>query len=240
MVMGPPTAHDPLSRSTMTGNRLLTLALASVFTSAGAIAPAAAQSSKSDPLNRAVAAWAKVKTARATFDQTIVNPLTGNTLTSSGEYQQQRPGKLSVKFNDPATDRIVADGKHVWLYLPSTTPGQVIRSRLGEGGTGTVDLSAQFLTAPRSRYDITALGAKTVAGRATHGYRLVPKAGREAPFKSAVVYIDDANATVRQFDVTEQSGLQRTVTLTSYRTNVPVDAKAFTFTPPAGTRIVNR
>jgi len=224
----------------MTGNRYLTLALASVLATASAAAPAAAQSKDNDLLDRAVSAWSHVKTARATFDQSIVNPLTGNTLTSSGEYQQQRPGKLSVRFNDPATDRIVADGKYVWLYLPSTTPGQVIRSRLGEGGTGTVDLSAQFLTAPRSRYDITALGAKTVAGRATHGYRLVPKAGREAPFKAAVVYIDDANATVRQFDVTEQSGLQRTVTLTSYRTNVPVDAKAFTFTPPAGTRIVNR
>jgi outer membrane lipoprotein-sorting protein len=40
--------------------------------------------------------------------------------------------------------------------------------------------------------------------------------------------------------VTEQSGLQRKVRLTSFRTNVPVDASAFTFTPPAGVRIVDR
>jgi outer membrane lipoprotein carrier protein len=215
----------------MTGKPFLTLALASVLASSAA-APASAQSSKADPLNRAVAAWSRVKTARATFDQTIVNSLTGNTLKSSG--------KLSVRFDDPATDRIVADGRYVWLYLPSTTPGQVIRSRLGEGGTGTVDLTAQFLTSPRTRYDITPLGTKTVSGRATHVYRLVPKAGHEAQFKSAVVYIDDKDASVRQFEVTEPSGLQRTVTLTSFRANVPVDAKAFTFTPPAGTRIVDR
>ena len=225
----------------MTGFRFRTLALASMLASGAAAAPLAAQASgRSDLLDRAVTAWSHVKTARATFNQTIVNPLTDQTLTSSGEYQQKRPGKLSVRFNDPATDRIVADGKHVWLYLPSTTPGQVIRSRLGEGGTGTVDLSAQFLTSPRSRYDITALGAKTVAGRATHAYRLVPKAGHEAPFKTAIVYIDDADASVRQFAVTEPSGLQRTVTLTSFRATVPVDASAFTFTPPAGTRIVDR
>ncbi len=224
----------------MTGTRILSLALAGVLGTATALAPAAAQSSTNDLLDRAVAAWAKVKTARATFQQTIDNPLTGNTLTSSGEYQQQRPGKLSVRFNDPATDRIVADGKHVWLYLPSTTPGQVIRSRLDEGGTGTVDLSAQFLTSPRKRFDITSLGAKTVAGRATHAYRLVPKSGKEAPFRSAVVYIDDRDASVRQFEVTEPSGLQRTVRLTSFRANVPVDASAFSFTPPAGTRIVDR
>src|SRR5215212_8828096 len=102
-----------------------------------------------DLLDRAVAAWAKVKTARATFEQTIVNSLTGNTFSARGEYQQQRPGKLSVRFDNPATDRIVADGKYVWLYLPSSAPGQVIRSRQGNGGTGTVDLTAQFLTAPR-------------------------------------------------------------------------------------------
>jgi outer membrane lipoprotein carrier protein len=224
----------------MTGTRILTLAAAGMFASSAAVAPAVAQASSNDLLDRAVATWAKVKTARATFEQTIDNPLTGNTLTSSGEYQQQRPGRLSVRFNDPATDRIVADGKYVWLYLPSTTPGQVIRSRLGEGGTGTVDLSAQFLTSPRQRFDITALGAKTVSGRATHAYRLVPKAGQATQFKSAVVYLDDRDASVRQFEVTEPSGLQRTVRLTSFRANVPVDASAFTFTPPAGTRIVNR
>jgi outer membrane lipoprotein carrier protein len=224
----------------MTGNRIISLAAASMLAGSVAVTPAVAQSSSNNLLDRAVAAWAKVKTARATFEQTIDNPLTGNTLTSSGEYQQQRPGKLSVRFNDPATDRIVADGKYVWLYLPSTAPGQVIRSRLGEGGTGTVDLSAQFLTSPRKRFDITALGTKTVSGRATHAYRLVPKSGEDAQFRSAVVYLDDRDASVRQFEVTERSGLQRTVRLTSFRANVPVDASAFTFTPPAGTRIVNR
>ena len=227
----------------MTGTRLFTLALASVLAGATTAAPppAAAQSSRTgDLLDRAVAAWARVKTARATFEQTIVNSLTGNTLTSSGEYQQQRPGRLSVRFNEPATDRIVADGKYVWLYLPSTTPGQVIRSALGAGGTGTVDLSAQFLTSPRTRFDISPLGAKTVSGRATHAYSLVPKAGQSAPFKTATVYIDDADASIRQFEVTESSGLQRTVRLTSFRANAPVDAKAFVFTPPAGTRIVTQ
>lgn len=199
-----------------------------------------ANARQSDLLDRAVARWAKVKTARATFEQTIVNSLTGNTLTATGEYQQQRPGKLSVRFDNPATDRIVADGKQVWLYLPSTAPGQVIRSPLGDGGTGTVDLSAQFLTAPRSRYTVSAAGTATVSGRATHAFTLVPKSAKSAQFKTATVYIDDVDATIRQFEVTEPSGLQRKVRLTSFRTNVPVDAAAFRFTPPAGVRIVER
>lgn len=195
---------------------------------------------RSDLLDRAVAAWARVRTARATFEQRIVNPLTGRTMTASGEYQQQRPGKLSVRFDEPATDRIVADGRYVWLYLPSTAPGQVIRTDLSASGTGTVDLSAQFLTAPRTRFTVTERGASTVAGRPTHGYLLVPKGGHGAPFAKASVQIDDRDASVREFTVTEPSGLERTVRLTSLRTNVPVQPSAFEFTPPAGVRVVAR
>ena len=193
-----------------------------------------------DLLDRAVAAWAKVKTARATFEQTITNPLTGRTLTASGEYQQQRPGKLSVRFSDPANDRIVADGSRLWLYLPSTTPGQVIRTSIKNGGSDTVDLTAQFLTAPRSRYAISPVGPAQVSGRATHAFELVPKQKEGAQFQSATVWIDDADATIRQFEVTESSGVQRRVRLTSFRPNAPVDASAFKFVVPAGVRVVVR
>lgn len=195
---------------------------------------------QSDLLDRAVAAWTKVKTVRAGFEQTITNPLTGRTLTATGEYQQSRPGKLAVTFADPANDRIVADGKFVWLYLPSSAPDQVIKTVQGAAGTGTVDLSAQFLTAPRSRFTVNAVGTLVVSGRPTHGYNLIPKADGGAPFTAASVWIDDADATIRQFEVTEQGGVQRRIRLTSFKTNVPVDASAFMFTPPAGVRVVAR
>jgi outer membrane lipoprotein carrier protein len=219
----------PLRALALAGALLVPLSLASALPRA-----------QGDLLDRAVAAWAKVRTARATFEQTIINPLTGRTLTATGEFQQQRPGKLSVTFSDPANDRIVADGKHLWLYLPSTTPGQVIRTSLREGGSGTVDLSAQFLTAPRSRYTVTPAGVATVSGRATHAYALVPKTQSGAAFKTATVWIDDADATIRQFEVTEPSGMQRRVRMTSFRTNVPVEASAFTFEVPSGVRVVDR
>jgi outer membrane lipoprotein carrier protein len=193
-----------------------------------------------DLLDRAVAAWAKVKTARATFEQTITNSLTGHTLRASGEYQQQRPGKLSVRFDDPANDRIVADGKRLWLYLPSSAPGQVIRTDLKDGGTGTVDLSAQFLTAPRSKYTITPGGTADIGGRATHIFALIPKTAGSAPFQVATVWIDDTDATIRQFEVTENSGVQRRVRMTSFKTNVAVDPSAFTFKVPEGVRVVER
>ncbi len=223
----------------MQSRRLRALALAGALLAPLSLA-AARPRAQGDLLDRAVAAWAKVKTARATFEQTITNPLTGRTLTATGEYQQQRPGKLSVRFSDPANDRIVSDGTRLWLYLPSTTPGQVIRTSLKDAGSGTVDLSAQFLTAPRSRYTVTPAGTAQVSGRATHAFALVPKQKGGAPFQTATVWIDDADATVRQFEVTEPTGVQRRVRLTSFRPNAPVDASAFRFTVPEGVRIVDR
>jgi len=217
--------------------RALGLAGALLAPLTAATTPSRAQG---DLLDRAVAAWAKVKNARATFEQTITNSLTGRTLKASGEYQEQRPGKLSVKFDDPANDRIVADGKQLWLYLPSSAPGQVIRTDLKEGGRGTVDLSAQFLTAPRSRYTITPGPAAQVGGHATHIFTLVPKDRNAFHFQSAMVWIDDADATVRQFELTENANVNRRVLMTSFKTNVPVDASAFVFKVPEGVRIVDR
>jgi outer membrane lipoprotein carrier protein len=219
-------------------NRLRSLALAGAL-----LAPlslAAARPRQADLLDRAVAAWAKVKTARASFEQTVTNSLTGRTLNATAEFQQQRPGKLSVRFSEPADEAIVADGKYLWLYLPSSAPGQVIRTSAKSAGGGTMDFTAQFLTAPRSRYTVTPAGTLQVGGRSTHAFTLVPKEKADAPFKSATVWIDDADATIRQFDVSENSGLQRKVRLTSFKTNVPVDASAFTFKVPEGVRVVDR
>ncbi|MEO7457196.1 MAG: outer membrane lipoprotein carrier protein LolA [Gemmatimonadaceae bacterium] len=226
----------------MTFLRSSALALATSFaiaSSAHATGPVRT-GTQADLLDRAVAAWAKVKTARASFEQTIVNSLTGRTMTASGSYQQERPGKLSVIFADPATDRIIADGKHVWMYLPSTAPGQVIKQLQDANGTGTVDLTAQFLTSPRTRFNIDAAGTQVVSGRATHGYTLTPKSSANAPFKAAAVWIDDDDATIRMFEVTDASGVQRKVRLTSFKTNVPVDASAFKFDVPSGVRVVER
>ena len=226
----------------MTTHKITALALTAALLGTASVSDArpTKRTAQADLLDRAIAAWSKVKTARATFEQTITNSLTGRTMTASGEYQQERPGKLAVTFADPANDRIVADGKHVWLYLPSTAPDQVIKSVQSAAGTGTVDLTAQFLTAPRSKFKIDAVGTQVVSGHPTHGFNFVPKVAEGAPFMAASVWIDDEDATVRQFEVTDASGVQRKIRLKTFRPNVPVDASAFVFTPPAGVRIVAR
>jgi len=112
-------------------------------------------------LDRAVAAWGKVKTARATFEQTVTNSLTGSSATAHGEYQQQRPNRVAIRFTDPSGDRIVSDGASVWVYLPSSAPGQVVKRSASDATALPLDITGEFLTDPRGRYDITSAGVGT-------------------------------------------------------------------------------
>ena len=209
--------------------------VAAVFSSAS---PTAAGGQSVDAtVDRAVAAWAKVTSVRASFEQQVTNPLTGSAETARGEYQQQGKQRISVRFTDPAGDRIVADGKALWLYLPSTTPGQVIRA--DAGNSASVDFTAQFLASPRTRYTIADAGRATVDGRAARALLLTPK-DKSVPFKRARVWVDDRDGLIRQFEVVDGSGLTRLVRLKGLRVNGPVDAKAFTFVPPRGVKIVRQ
>src|SRR6266516_3660242 len=57
-----------------------------------------------------------------------------------------------LRFTEPQDDRIVADGRRLWLYTPSTTPGQVIRMAIPGTGTTGPNLIGQFVERPRERY----------------------------------------------------------------------------------------
>lgn len=191
-------------------------------------------------IDRAVAAWAKVKTVRGSFDQTVTNPLVGATGSAHGDYVQERPNRLSIRFRAPQSDAIVSDGTTLWIYLPSSAPGQVIKRRATDGASVPIDLTGQFLDEPRSKYDITAAGTKTVDGHATHALTLVPKAGSSSPFTKATVWVDDDDSLIREFEETETSGIVRHVHLTTVATNAAIDRSAFTFAVPAGVKIVDQ
>jgi outer membrane lipoprotein carrier protein len=207
---------------------------------ASAMAPAAsAQASGEATLDRAITAYKSVKTLRADFNQHLTNPLVGSTATSTGSLVQRRPRHMALKFSDPAGDMIVADGKHLWVYLPSSAPGQVIRMPIGQNAEGVPDLSAAFLDAPRDRYEVSAAAAGTVGKRAAHVITLSAK-DKSLPFTTAKVWVDDADGLVRQFELTETSGLERRITLSNVVVNPAVKDSDFAFTVPDGVRVVDR
>jgi outer membrane lipoprotein carrier protein len=189
-------------------------------------------------LARASTAYAAVTTLSADFVQVVVNPLLGTPDTARGILYLHRPSRFAMRFTDPHGDRIVADGRYLWLYTPSTTPGQALRSAIPETGTTGPNLMGQFVERPTERYDARWVRADTLATGVADVIALVPKQA-DAPYRDAVIWVDRADALVRRIEVTEQSGQQRVVALHRLRVNPSVRPREFTFSPPAGVRVVD-
>jgi outer membrane lipoprotein carrier protein len=188
-------------------------------------------------LDRAVSKYSQLRSVRAEFKQTLTNPLTGTTATTSGTLLRKKPNLLDISFDNG--DRIVADGINLWIYLPSSVPGQVIRQSARAAATSTFDPAGEFLTSPRARYVASAGGTSSVSGRASHLVTLTPKSP-SAPFSKVKLWVDDADNTVRQFEVSEKTGVQRLILITRLAMNPPLARSSFRFTPPKGARVVEQ
>jgi Outer membrane lipoprotein-sorting protein len=189
-------------------------------------------------LQRASSAYLQMKTVRAEFDQAITNPLTGTNVVSHGVMLRKAPNFLAVNFTDPKGDRVIADGKSLWVYLPSSAPNQVMRlPSSGKSTMALVEPGELFLSAPASRYDITGGGTASISGRRTNVITLVPRQPNGI-FTRAKVWIDAQDNSIRQFEVVDANGLTRVVTITKLQANVDIPASAFRFMPPKNVRVL--
>jgi len=196
------------------------------------------QSPADKAIDAAVAAYAGIRTAKATFEQTITNPLLGSELKSRGEFEQSRPNRFAFRFTDPKGDVIVCDGRYVWAYLPTSTPGRVNRAPCGGDQAGSLDLIGEFFTNPKERYTIGDGGVATIGDRKTHVVLLTPRS-KNAAFTRAKVWIEPTSGSLVQFEAVEPSGLTRLVRITRFTPNAPVNQGAFTFTVPKGVKVVD-
>jgi outer membrane lipoprotein carrier protein len=200
--------------------------------------PVAARAQSADAvIDRAAAAYARLNSMRAEFRQTLTNPLTGNTQTTKGVILRRKPNLLSINFE--SGDRVAADGSTLWFYLPSSTPGQVIKMPYSGDNAITVDPANQFLNSPRTRFTVTSAGSASLAGHATHAVTLVPKRPNPA-FTSAKVWIDDNDSSIRQFDLETANGLRRHVVITSFTANPDLSKSSFRFSVPKGVKVVDQ
>lgn len=209
---------------------------------AAATVPAMAQAQSGAPaapdslLDRAARAVAAGRPMKAAFEQALTNPDIGETKTSRGEFAQQGAARFAFRFTEPAGDAIVADGSALWVYLPSSARGQVLKLPIAEGAQ--LDLITQLLTAPRTSYNITEGGLDRLGGATVAVYRLTPRI-QTAPFVRATLWLDTATALVRQLEAVEPSGLIRRIRFQDIRTDVTFAPGTLTFAVPPNVRVVD-
>jgi outer membrane lipoprotein carrier protein len=190
-------------------------------------------------LDHASQAYDSVRTLSADFVQVVDNPMIGDPDTTCGRLYQRRPGYFAMRFTEPKDDRIVADGRHLWLYTPSTTPGQVIRSAIPGTGTTGPNLIGQFVEHPRERYDVRYVRADSISDGVVDVIALTPRS-KELGYSEATVWIARKDGLVRRIDIVETSGQRRTIILRNLAINQDVPAREFRFSPPAGSRVVDQ
>src|SRR2546428_12833939 len=191
-------------------------------------------------LDRASATYQTITSLSAELVQIITNPMIGTPDTTRGRLYQTRPSRYAMRFTAPKGDRTVADGPFLWLYTPSTTPGQVIRSRIPEYGTTGPNLIGQFVEQPRERYTAQYVRADSLAEAGpVDVIRLVPK-GHEQPYSEETIWVGREDGLGHRVDIEESSGQERTVILRNIRVNVGVPGRELTFAPPAGVRVVDQ
>ena len=204
------------------------------------LSPTIAQAQDANELiGRASRVYRSLASLRADFVQVIDNPMI-DSAESKGTLIQSGDAKLSMRFSDPPGEAIVIDGKHVWIYTPSTVPGQVIRMRVPSGGpVYGYNLLAWLLDRPAERYRASYLRSEHVSGRTTDVIELVP-AVPDLPFTRAIVWLDREDALPRKLEIKEQSGATRTLILSRIRANEAVPKQVFTFKVPAKARVVDQ
>jgi outer membrane lipoprotein-sorting protein len=190
-------------------------------------------------IGRAARVYRSLASLQANFVQVIDNPMI-DSAESQGTLVQAGPDKLAMRFTDPPGEAIIIDGRHVWIYTPSTVPDQVVRMAVPSGGPAYgYNLLAWFLDRPAERYKATYLRSERRDGRTTDVIELVP-AVPDLPFEKAVIWLDRDNALPQRLEIHEQSGATRTLSLSKIRINERVPERTFTFKVPSGVRVVDQ
>jgi len=189
-------------------------------------------------LDRATASFDTVRTLTADFVQIVENPMLGDPDTTRGKLYQRRPNYFAMRFTEPKHDRVVADGRRLWLYTPSTTPGQVIRTAIPGTGTTGPNLIGQFVEHPRE-YTARYVRSDTTADGAVDVIALTPRA-TDLPYSEATVWIAKRDGLVRRIEIVETSGQRRTIMLQNLTVNRAIAAREFRFSPTSGVRVVDQ
>ncbi len=190
-------------------------------------------------LDRASAAYDTVRTLQADFMQIVENPMLGDPDTTRGKLYQRRPNYFAMRFTVPKNDRVVADGRRLWLYTPSTTPGQVIRTAIPGTGTTGPNLIGQFVEHPRERYTARYVRSDSTADGRVDVVALTPRAA-DLPYSEATVWIAQRDGLVRRIEIVETSGQRRTILLQNLAVNRAIAAREFRFSPTSGVRVVDQ
>lgn len=187
-------------------------------------------------IRRADRALAALETLHAGFSHHVENPILEKTTEGEGILDYRAPSSYRIAYSKPIGDLVVNDGRFVWIYLPSSQPGQVIRQLASESG---VHNPLTYLRDLRGYYDATLDGMEEIAGRRTHHLVLIPTDDR-APFAQLEVWVDQRSGLLQRVQTRTTQSVITTYTFLDMELNTTLEDDVFVFHLPPDTEIYDQ
>ncbi|MEP7283572.1 MAG: outer membrane lipoprotein chaperone LolA [Rubrivivax sp.] len=192
----------------------------------GAVA-GAAQADAVDQLRRFVA---EVKAGSADFEQIVTTPDGAARKPTRGFFAFLRPDRFRFDYTQPYEQQIVSDGRKVWLHDPDLQQVTVRRLDQALGAT-----PAALLTGGSLERDFTLVAQP--ASEQLEWVRATPKASDGAFQWMAVGFRGDTLAAV---EILDRFGQRTRLSFRGFTVRSDLTPSAFSFTPPAGTSVVEQ
>ncbi len=187
------------------------------------------QTAQADALQELLVLLKPVKGIEANFVQEVVN--------AKGESQQQNKGKLKAmepnqfywETAEPFPQKIVTDGKTLWVYDPDLQ--QVAVKPFEENYSKT----PAMLFAGNAESISQQFTVEKIKGVA-QGFRLLPKQQQKDLFLSLDLVFDKSSPV----SMTIQDAMQQKTTITFSQVNInpSLTSNVFQFVPPAGVEVL--
>jgi outer membrane lipoprotein carrier protein len=178
-----------------------------------------------------------VDSFEADFEQTYRNRLLDRTRESSGHVWLRPPSKMRWEYDPPSKNLIVADGRHLFVFEPE--PNQVVKMPVSGSELPSV---MAFLTGGRSLsedYSVVEVHREKMAPQGLAGLELHPR-NPSTVVSRVVLVVNRESGQVQRTVLVEPEGNTNTFVWSKVATSVTIPDSRFSFTPPAGARLVER
>jgi len=183
--------------------------------------PAFAQSAE----KRLNDALAKLDNLTADFKQTVLDDEKKIVQQSSGKVAIQRPGKFSWIYTTPYEQRIIADGKELWIY--DVDLDQVTVKPMATGLASAPIMILMRQDKIDSEFNISEIGQR----KFLYWVKLEPKT-RDMDYTD--VYIGLEDGAVKAMELRDKFGQSTQIVFDKLRLNVVHNPATFKFVAPAG------
>lgn len=185
-----------------------------------------------------------VKSAQASFTQTVTSPDGKKSRKSKGSLEFQRPNRFRFAYTTPTEQLIVGDGKQVWLHDVDLNQVTVRPMSESIGATpaallagGALDKDFTLRNVPALSSSAATAASMPLQATSWEWVEALPR-HKEGQFQS--VRVGFRKGQLAALEILDSFGQRSRLDFAQFESKVALPATRFQFTPPAGADVLRQ